>query len=336
MPGAARYGIRQIIEAASAYQDATGRRVSYEYAMIRDINDRVDQAKTLGELLAGRGCHVNLIPLNPGNTHELQPSRTETIQRFYDTLAHMGINATIRRSLGEDIQGACGSFAINICRSDKESSMRFVYGYFTHRGRVRQHMRTAFSSLRRDSPAMKGSASSPTGWAGTMPGTWPAVPPYSIYRNISMPLRQKNVQDNEAVSAYLVELIEGANRQVFEMAASDGSLAGMGTTLTFAWINGPEAYIVHVGDSRCYLIQDRQISQITKDHSLVQQLVDAGQIRESDMYVHPQKNIITKAVGTDRDVAPDIFMVSVKTGDILLLCTDDLSIMSISRTMRPL
>ena len=108
MPGAARYTVKEIVTAAQDYQDRTGRRVSYEYAMIRDINDRVDQAKALGELLGGRGSHVNLIPLNPGNTNELQPSRSETLKRFHETLSRMGINATIRRSLGEDIQGACG------------------------------------------------------------------------------------------------------------------------------------------------------------------------------------------------------------------------------------
>lgn len=108
MPGAARYTVEQIVTVAQDYQERTGRRVSYEYAMIRDINDREDQAKALGELLGGRGSHVNLIPLNPGNTHELQPSRPEALQRFHETLTRMGINATVRRSLGEDIQGACG------------------------------------------------------------------------------------------------------------------------------------------------------------------------------------------------------------------------------------
>jgi len=108
MPGAARYTVNEIIAAAQDYQERSGRRVSYEYAMIRDVNDREDQAKALASLLAGRGSHVNLIPLNPGNTQELQPSRPETMQRFYETLTRMGINATIRRSLGEDIQGACG------------------------------------------------------------------------------------------------------------------------------------------------------------------------------------------------------------------------------------
>lgn len=108
MPGAARYTVEEIVSAAQSYQEKTGRRVSYEYAMIRDVNDRTDQAKALGELLAGRGSHVNLIPLNSGNTQELTPSRPETTQRFHETLTRMGINATVRRSLGEDIQGACG------------------------------------------------------------------------------------------------------------------------------------------------------------------------------------------------------------------------------------
>lgn len=108
MPGAARNTIREILDAAQAYQDATGRRVSYEYALIQGVNDREDQAVALCKLLAGRMCHVNLIALNPGNTQDLLPSPREAVRRFYDTLTVSGINATVRRSLGEDIQGACG------------------------------------------------------------------------------------------------------------------------------------------------------------------------------------------------------------------------------------
>lgn len=108
MPGASQNPIRDIIGAAQAYQEATGRRVTYEYAMIQGVNDRVDQAAALAELLAGRMCHVNLIALNPGNTYELKPSPPEAVRRFCDALTDKGVNATIRRSLGEDIQGACG------------------------------------------------------------------------------------------------------------------------------------------------------------------------------------------------------------------------------------
>lgn len=200
--------------------------------------------------------------------------------------------------------------------------MRFEYGYFTHRGHVRQHNEDCLFVPERDQSRHEGLCVVADGMGGYNAGDVASRTAVQYIQEHFDANEAKQLPDNEAISAYLINLIEGANRQVFTMAAADSGLAGMGTTLTFAWINGHDAYIAHVGDSRCYLVREGHVSQITKDHSLVQQLVDAGQIRESDMYVHPQKNIITKAVGTDGDVAPDIFMAPVRSGDILLLCTD--------------
>lgn len=200
--------------------------------------------------------------------------------------------------------------------------MRFVYGYFTHRGHVRQHNEDCLFVPEPGESRHTGLTIVADGMGGYNAGDVASRTAVQYIQEHFDAGEANNLPNNEAISTYLINLIEGANKQVFTMAASDSGLAGMGTTLTFAWINGREAYIAHVGDSRCYLIREGRVSQITKDHSLVQQLVDAGQIRESDMYVHPQKNIITKAVGTDGDVAPDIVMAPVKPGDILLLCTD--------------
>lgn len=200
--------------------------------------------------------------------------------------------------------------------------MRFVYGYFTHRGRVRQHNEDCLFVPDADTPRHEGLCIVADGMGGYSAGDVASRTTVQYIAEHFDACEAQKLGGSEAVSAYLVNLIEGANKQVFSMSTADSSLAGMGTTLTLAWINYPQAYFAHVGDSRGYLIREGQVSQITKDHSLVQQLVDAGQIPESDMYVHPQKNIITKAVGTDKDVAPDLFMVSLQPDDVILLCTD--------------
>ncbi len=99
----------------------------------------------------------------------------------------------------------------------------------------------------------------------------------------------------------------------------------MGTTLVLLYKSGNTAYVVNVGDSRCYHIRNGKIKQITKDHSVVQELFDSGRIDRADMKNHPNKNIITRAVGTNFSVKCDIFDFTLKEGDGIILCSDGLS-----------
>jgi protein phosphatase len=114
-----------------------------------------------------------------------------------------------------------------------------------------------------------------------------------------------------------------ANSTVLE-AASDRSLQGMGTTLTAAVIIGQDMYIAHIGDSRCYIINSRETLQVTNDHSVVQQMVDAGMITEEEARVHPRRNEITRVLGYARDTSPDLIHVRLYAGDNILLCSDGL------------
>ncbi len=115
-----------------------------------------------------------------------------------------------------------------------------------------------------------------------------------------------------------------ANRRVFEQAQSDRSLEGMGTTLVAATVVGGCLYVANVGDSRLYLL-DSKIRQITRDHSLVEEMVRAGQIGREEARSHPEKNVITRAVGVRSKVRIDFFDVSLYPGDRFLLCTDGLT-----------
>ncbi len=116
-----------------------------------------------------------------------------------------------------------------------------------------------------------------------------------------------------------------ANSAVFELAKAEPDCYGMGTTLVAAYVTGDTAEIINVGDSRAYLLGHGTISQITQDHSVVEDMVRRGEITREESRTHPRKNLITRAVGTQPDVKADMFKTALHPGDILLLCSDGLS-----------
>jgi protein phosphatase len=123
----------------------------------------------------------------------------------------------------------------------------------------------------------------------------------------------------------IFELIQEANRRVYERAASDPNASGMGTTMTVAIVDGDNVSFGHVGDSRAYLIRDGRMEQLTEDHSLVNELLKSGKLSPEEADVHPQRSVITRAVGTDPDVDVDTFTVTARAGDLYLLCSDGLT-----------
>lgn len=133
----------------------------------------------------------------------------------------------------------------------------------------------------------------------------------------------RNSQARTPVSAF-EQAIDAANASVYERASGDSELAGMGTTVVGAMVEDGIAYIVNIGDSRLYRLHGK-LQQITVDHSLVEEMVQSGEIQKDEMRTHPNKNIITRALGTDDSVRPDCFEVKVEEGDILLLCSDGLT-----------
>ena len=124
---------------------------------------------------------------------------------------------------------------------------------------------------------------------------------------------------------FLKKALLSANRYVFNKAAHEESLAGMGTTAVCALVRGGEATLCHAGDSRAYLYRDGKLAQLTHDHSYVQELVDCGTITQEQAEHHPQKNIITRALGVDYRLEPEFTTAPLQKGDILLLCSDGLT-----------
>jgi serine/threonine protein phosphatase PrpC len=132
-------------------------------------------------------------------------------------------------------------------------------------------------------------------------------------------------ENETAATDDLKQAILRANRRIREMAASDRKLNGMGTTLVALLEDGDMVHVANVGDSRGYLLRQGELSQVTVDHSLVQELVDDGRLSPEDAERHPQRSVITRALGIEPEVEFDLFTYKLQVGDRLLLCSDGLS-----------
>lgn len=137
---------------------------------------------------------------------------------------------------------------------------------------------------------------------------------------------EKIIESQESEPAGILgQAIDRANAAVWESAAANPELEGMGTTVVAAACYGDTLHVANVGDSRLYVIDGHEIRQITKDHSWVEEMVRRGGIGREEARNHPDKNIITRAVGTEDTVKADFFSVQLKEGDLILMCTDGLT-----------
>jgi serine/threonine protein phosphatase PrpC len=123
----------------------------------------------------------------------------------------------------------------------------------------------------------------------------------------------------------IADLIQEANRRVYDRSSKDPNTSGMGTTITVALVEEDHVAFGHVGDSRAYLIREARMEQLTEDHSLVNELLKTGKLSREEAETHPQRSVITRALGTDPDVDVDTFSVRAETGDLFLLCSDGLT-----------
>ncbi|GKV64239.1 MULTISPECIES: Stp1/IreP family PP2C-type Ser/Thr phosphatase [Sporosarcina] len=123
----------------------------------------------------------------------------------------------------------------------------------------------------------------------------------------------------------LYDSVVDVNLYLYNKAQQDESYKGMGTTLDLALVLGDQCLVFHVGDSRIYQVTGKAIRQITKDHSFVNVLLESGEITEQEAEVHPQRNWIMKAVGSEKSIVPDLYTIDLPSKSYLLLCTDGLS-----------
>jgi protein phosphatase len=134
-------------------------------------------------------------------------------------------------------------------------------------------------------------------------------------------------ESSEPPEAQLANIVRTANRRIYDLAVADESRRGMGTTLTLAKVHGDEVSLAHVGDSRAYRMRGGELEQLTRDHSLVAELERSGQITPEAAEHHPQRSIITRALGPEPDVEVDTYTLAGRDGDAFLICSDGLTSM---------
>ncbi len=146
--------------------------------------------------------------------------------------------------------------------------------------------------------------------------------------------RRRAASDEGPAEGQLEKIAKEANREIHKLAQEDSSRAGMGTTLTAAMLRDDEVALGHVGDSRAYLLRDGELKRLTKDHSLVEELRRQGRLTEEQAEEHPQRSIITRALGPEPSVNVDTMTFPARDGDVFLLCSDGLTTMVSDEAIR--
>ena len=140
-----------------------------------------------------------------------------------------------------------------------------------------------------------------------------------------LPLLNNNEMDSESLEDFLQSSVLDVDNEIRLTAEADDRLSGMGTTLTAIALYRNKAYVLHTGDSRAYRLRGKEFTQLTKDHSVVQELIDAGTITEEEAAVHPQRSVLTNVLMGHGNITPLLIEYEVKAGDKFLLCSDGLS-----------
>ena len=316
MPVANKYGIQEVIEACRDYFDKTGRRITFEYALVGGVNDSQRDAQELAQLIRGLNCHVNLIPVNPIKERDFVQSDAPVIQNFKNVLEKYGINVTIRREMGRDIDGACGQLRKRYAEKGGGKGMRTFS--ITDKGRIRRMNQDFVFSSEEPVGNLPNLFIVADGMGGHNAGD------YASRRAVEVMVRE--IRESRAVEppAIFEQAIRSANQELLARAREDVRLEGMGTTAVLASLADRKLWVANVGDSRLYVVNE-DMTQVTVDHSLVEELVRMGKIEEAEAREHPDKNLITRAIGASEEVTADVFEVDVKEGDFILLCSDGLT-----------
>jgi serine/threonine protein phosphatase PrpC len=148
-----------------------------------------------------------------------------------------------------------------------------------------------------------------------------------VASRIAVETFQRELPPDGSPEERLAACAQAANRRIYEISRTEQERAGMGTTLTAVYVSDADLSVAHVGDSRAYLFRDHQLSRLTQDHSLVEELLRQGKLTEEQAAEHPQRSIITRALGIDAEVSVDTHTYPARPGDVVLLCSDGLTSM---------
>jgi serine/threonine protein phosphatase PrpC len=148
-----------------------------------------------------------------------------------------------------------------------------------------------------------------------------------VASQIAVEAFQAELSESGSPEERLAERAQDANRRIYEISSTEHDRAGMGTTLTAVYVDDAELAVAHVGDSRAYLFRDGELGRLTQDHTLVEELLKRGKLTEEQAAEHPQRSIITRALGVDPEVDVDTRTYNARAGDVVLLCSDGLTSM---------
>ncbi|MCR3922757.1 MAG: Stp1/IreP family PP2C-type Ser/Thr phosphatase [Firmicutes bacterium] len=194
----------------------------------------------------------------------------------------------------------------------------------SHRGKVRPNNEDRYLIYRDESLAVYAVADGMGGHAAGEVASTLALDAVESYWTAHRQELLDACAAGKTVRPLLNDMLARANASVLDAGTSKEEYAGMGTTLTLLATVCDQHWLAHIGDSRAYLLRNKNISLITEDHTLVSQLVRSGQISEDERNIHPQRNILTRALGTDNVADFDLRQIVVECGDRLLLCSDGL------------
>ena len=321
MPIANRYSIKELMEACAYYFEQTGRRITFEYSLVGGINDRDEDARELIALARPLCCHVNLIPVNPIKERDYVQSDKDAIQRFKSKLEKNKITVTIRREMGRDIDGACGQLRRrhmgNSASKEEEKSVLKAFA-ITDIGKKRKLNQDFVFASEQPVGNLPNLFIVADGMGGHNAGD------YASKYTVETVVEEAAASPEKLPVKILRQAIETANDKIRQKANEDQNLTGMGTTVVAASCQGNVLDVANVGDSRLYIINDT-INQVTRDHSLVEEMVRLGGIDREEARNHPEKNIITRAIGACRTVDVDFFSVELTKADMILMCSDGLT-----------
>lgn len=191
----------------------------------------------------------------------------------------------------------------------------------THQGIKRNNNEDAYIILNKDVASLSNLYIVADGMGGHQAGE---VASHSAIKAFCTYINNNNLEGNDILD-FLIEAAKYANNEIFEKSGEDNNYAGMGTTFTACTIKGSKGYACHIGDSRIYIINEEGIKVLTTDHSYVQEMIKAGELTQDEADIHPKKNALTRALGTDISLQVDGYVFTLKQGDKILMCTDGLT-----------
>lgn len=312
MPVNKAFNMDSLRKGVADYIEKTNRRVTFEYILLDDVNDSLAHARQLAHYMRGLNAYVNLIPYNSVDEHGFKPS--SHVEEFKDELLRLHINCTVRKEHGRDIDGACGQL-----RAKRSGGDIMEYYALTDIGKIREKNQDQAATAINLKDQVLGVVCD--GMGGHKAGE---IASHVVEEHVLTCFKANPpFLDDEGVTNWLMDTVLEAHQIVKRMANMQEDTKGMGTTVAIAVVDGDDAFFCHVGDSRIYVYDDQEIIQMTRDHTLVNELIQRGAITEEEGKNHRQKNVLMQAIGVEMNIVPDIQKYKLN-GKNILICSDGL------------